>query len=54
MNAVLSIEFWKILEDCLRASQPLVVILRLIDSDKKLVMGHIAQALLIAKQGVKR
>ena len=37
--------FWDILEDCLRASQPIMQVLKLVDSDKKPVMGYIAQAI---------
>lgn len=42
---VVSMSFWDILEDCLRASQPIMQVLRLVDSDEKLVMGYIAQAI---------
>jgi hypothetical protein len=53
MNAILSTDFWKILEDCLRASQPLVVLMRLVDSDEKPVMGHIAHAFFMVKKAIQ-
>ena len=44
MNAVFAMDLWDTLEDCLRASQPIVVLLRLVDCKEKLVMGYIAHA----------
>ncbi|CAD6258159.1 unnamed protein product [Miscanthus lutarioriparius] len=35
---VLSIEFWNLVEDCLRASAPLLIVLRAVDGDEKPAM----------------
>lgn len=40
-KAILSTKFWDALEDCLRASQPILRVLRLVDSDEKPTMGYV-------------
>ena len=37
-DIVLSTEFWNKIEDCLRASAPLLIVLRVVDGDEKPAM----------------
>ena len=41
------------MEDCIRASQSHVVLLRLVDCDEKSVMGYLAQAFSYVKIAIK-
>ena len=52
MNVVLSMDFWDNLENCLRASQPIVVLLRLVDCDEKSIMAYIAHAFKYAREKI--
>ena len=36
-NTVLSMEFWNSVENCLRASAPLLIVLRVVDGDERCV-----------------
>jgi hypothetical protein len=49
---VFSTTFWNSVEDCLRASLPLLVVLRLVDGDEKPAMSEVAAAMKIAKQKI--
>ncbi|KAJ1287185.1 hypothetical protein BS78_03G411100 [Paspalum vaginatum] len=49
---VFSTQFWNSVEDCLRASLPLLVVLRLVDGDEKPAMPEVAAAMNIAKQKI--
>jgi hypothetical protein len=51
-SIVFSTEFWHSVEDCLRASLPLLVVLRLVDGDEKPAMPEVAAAMKIAKQKI--
>ncbi|KAL9669755.1 hypothetical protein QQ045_007304 [Rhodiola kirilowii] len=42
---VLSTRFWNNVEDCIRASQPLLVVLRIVDGDRKPAMAEICVAM---------
>jgi hypothetical protein len=52
MNGVLATNFWDTLESCLKASQPIVALLRLVDSDEKPVMGYISHAFRLAREKI--
>ena len=41
-NIVLSKAFWTTVEDCLRASAPLLIVLRVVDGDEKPAMPEVA------------
>ncbi|XP_039827515.1 uncharacterized protein LOC120689274 [Panicum virgatum] len=49
-HIVLSMPFWKNIEDCLRASQPLLVALRIADGDETPVAPEIMAAMDVAKK----
>ncbi|XP_066324564.1 uncharacterized protein [Miscanthus floridulus] len=40
-DTILSTEFWNSVEDCLRASQPLIILLRIVDGDERPAMSEI-------------
>jgi hypothetical protein len=50
---VLSIEFWNKVEDCLRASAPLLIVLRVVDGDEKPTMPEVAALMKHAKDKIK-
>jgi len=49
---IFSTQFWNSVEDCLRASLPLLVVLRLVDGDEKPALPEVAAAMNIAKQKI--
>jgi hypothetical protein len=51
-DIVFSQEFWNSIEDCLRASLPLLVVLRLVDGDEKPALAEVAAAMTIAKNKI--
>jgi hypothetical protein len=53
-DIVLSIEFWNSVEDCLRASTPLLIVLRDIDGDEKPAMPEVTTLMNHAKERIKQ
>ncbi|XP_039840849.1 uncharacterized protein LOC120700668 [Panicum virgatum] len=49
---IFSTQFWNSVEDCLRASLPLLVVLRLVDGDEKPALPEVAAAMNIEKQKI--
>ncbi|XP_019166878.1 PREDICTED: uncharacterized protein LOC109162646 [Ipomoea nil] len=47
---VLSYRFWTAVEDCLRASHPILIVLRIVDADSTLAMPELTMAMLAAKK----
>jgi len=52
-DTVLSVEFWNTVEDCLRASAPLLIVLRVVDGDEKPAMPEVAALMNHAKEKIK-
>jgi len=52
-HIVLSMPFWKNIEDCLRASQPLLIALRIADGDETPAAPEIMAAMDVAKNTIK-
>jgi hypothetical protein len=52
-NIVLSVPFWQTLENCLRASQPLLIALRIADGDETLAAPEIMAAMDKAKATIQ-
>ncbi|XP_066323694.1 uncharacterized protein [Miscanthus floridulus] len=52
-NTVLSVEFWNSVEDCLRASTPLLIILRVVDGDERPAMPEVVALMNHAKEKIK-
>ena len=52
-NIVLSMEFWNSVEDCLRASAPLLIVLRVVDGDERPAMPEVAALMNHAKEKIK-
>ena len=52
-NTVLSMEFWNSVEDCLRASTPLLIVLRVVDGDERPAMPEVAALMNHAKEKIK-
>jgi hypothetical protein len=52
-DIVLSIEFWSKVEDCLRASPPLLIVLRVVDGDEKPTMPEVQALINHAKEKIK-
>jgi hypothetical protein len=52
-NIVLSVEFWNSVEDCLRASAPLLIVLRVVDGDERPAMPEVATLMNHAKEKIK-
>lgn len=50
---MLSTEFWIKVEDCLRASGPLLIVLRVVDGDEKPAMSEVAALMNHAKEKIK-
>jgi hypothetical protein len=46
---LLSTNFWNSVQDCIRASQPLLIVLRIVDGDEKPAMPEVAAAMDMAK-----
>ncbi|XP_019178920.1 PREDICTED: uncharacterized protein LOC109174088 [Ipomoea nil] len=47
---VLSYRFWTAVEDCLRASHPILIVLRIVDADSTPAMPELTMAMLAAKK----
>jgi hypothetical protein len=52
-DTILSTEFWNSVEDCLRASQPLIVLLRIVDGDERSAMPEVQFCMEYAKKKIK-
>ena len=52
-DIVLSTEFWNGVEDCLRASGPLLIVLRVVDGDEKPAMPEVEALMYHAKEKIK-
>ncbi|CAD6213230.1 unnamed protein product [Miscanthus lutarioriparius] len=52
-NIVLSMEFWNSVEDCLRASAPLLIVLRVVDGDERPAMPEVTALMNHAKEKIK-
>ncbi|CAD6219201.1 unnamed protein product [Miscanthus lutarioriparius] len=52
-SIVFSVEFWNSIEDCLRASAPLLIVLRVVDGDEKPAMLEVAALMNHAKEKIK-
>jgi hypothetical protein len=50
---VLTTEFWIKVEDCLRASGPLLIVLRVVDGDEKPAMPEVATLMNHAKEKIR-
>ena len=46
---LLSTNFWNSVQDCIRVSQPLLIVLRIVDGDEKPAMPEVAAAMDMAK-----
>jgi hypothetical protein len=53
-DTVLSTEFWNSIEDCLRASAPLLIVLRAVDGDEKPAMPEVTALMNHAKERIKQ
>ncbi|CAD6339147.1 unnamed protein product [Miscanthus lutarioriparius] len=53
-DIVLSLEFWNSREDCLRASAPLLIVLRAVDGDEKPAMPEVWALMNHAKERIKQ
>ncbi|XP_062229978.1 uncharacterized protein LOC133927517 [Phragmites australis] len=51
-DIVLSREFWNSVEDCLRASLPLIIVLRVVDGDERPAMPEVASLMNHAKERI--
>ena len=45
--------FWNSVEECIQASQPLLVVLRIVDGDERPALAEIAYAMDFAKNKIK-
>lgn len=52
-NMALDSRLWKNIIMCLKVAAPLIVVLRLVDSDEKPAMGFIYEAMDTAKEKIK-
>jgi hypothetical protein len=52
-DIVLAKVFWSSIEDCLRASAPLLIVLRAADGDEKPAMAEVAALMNVAKEKIK-
>jgi len=52
-DIVLSTEFWNKVEDCLRTSAPLLIVLRVVDGDEKPAMPEVQALMNHAKERIK-
>jgi hypothetical protein len=53
-DTVLSTQFWNSVEDCLRASTPLLVVLRVVDGDERPAMPEVQALMNHAKKSIKK
>lgn len=53
-DLVVNTRFWMTVEDCLKASEPILVVLRLVDNDSKPNLSSLAAAFLKAKDAIMR
>ncbi|WVZ58925.1 hypothetical protein U9M48_009143 [Paspalum notatum var. saurae] len=53
-DIVLSMEFWNKVEDCHRASAPLLIVLRVVDGDEKPAMPEVAALMKHAKEKISQ
>jgi hypothetical protein len=53
-DVVLSVEFWNSIEDCLRATAPLLIVLRAVDGDEKPAMPEVTSLMNHAKERIKQ
>lgn len=51
-ETVLANRFWNAVENCIRASQPLIVVLRIVDGDEKPTMPEVTAAMDLAKKKI--
>ncbi|VFQ83330.1 unnamed protein product [Cuscuta campestris] len=51
-DIVLSTRFWNTVEDCIRASQPLLVVLRIVDGDERPAITEVMPAMDMAKKKI--
>jgi hypothetical protein len=52
-DIILSKVFWSLIEDCLRASAPLLIVLRAIDADERPTMPEVSALMNVAKEKIK-
>ncbi|KAL6581945.1 hypothetical protein OROMI_005959 [Orobanche minor] len=52
-DTVLSSRFWSSVEDCIRASHPLLIVLRIVDGDESPAMPEVSIAMNVAKNKLK-
>ena len=52
-DIMLSMEFWNTVLDCLRASAPLLTVLRVVDGDVKPAMPEVSALMAFAKEKIK-
>ncbi|CAM8905607.1 unnamed protein product [Rhodiola kirilowii] len=52
-DAVFSTRFWNVVGDCIRASQPLLVVLRAVDGDEKPAMPEVCELMIKAMTSIK-
>ncbi|VFQ79370.1 unnamed protein product [Cuscuta campestris] len=45
--------FWEVVEDCIRASQPLLIVLRIVDGDERPAMTEVIAAMDVAMEKIK-
>jgi hypothetical protein len=53
-DIVLSTQFWNSVEDCLRASAPLLIVLRVVDGDEKPAMPEVQALMIHAKERINQ
>ena len=53
-DIVLSTQFWNSVEDCLRASAPLLIVLRVVDGDEKPAMPEVQALMDQAKERISQ
>jgi hypothetical protein len=53
-DTVLSTQFWNSIEDCLRASTPLLIVLRMVDGDERSTMPEVQALMNHAKESIKK
>lgn len=52
-DIVLSVEFWNLVTDCLRASAPLLIVLRVVDGDERPAMSEVKALMNHAKEKIR-
>jgi hypothetical protein len=53
-DTVLSTQFWNSVEDCLKASTPLLIVLRVVDGDERPAMPEVQALMNHAKESIKK